>query len=44
MTWDESREGVTQFAQRLRTAAVALPETVPDERLLDRFTHSLAGC
>ena len=43
MAWDESGERVTQFAHWLRAAAVALPETIPKKRLLDRFTHSLTG-
>ena len=43
MEWEEGRETIGQFAQRLRTAAVALPDAVSDERLLDRFTQSPSG-
>ena len=43
MEWDEGTESISQLAHRLRAAAVALPERVSEERIIDLFTQSLSG-
>ena len=40
-TWREGREGLNQFAHRVRAAALALAEPVSDDTMLDRFIQSL---
>lgn len=44
MAWEERKEQLSAFAHHLRVAALALPEAVSDERLIDSFTQSLHGC
>lgn len=40
VTWRETKEMVSEFAGRVRTAALMLPNTIPDEIMLDRFVQS----
>lgn len=41
ISWHESKELVSEFAGRVRAAALMLPEAVPDEIMVDRFVQSL---
>lgn len=41
MAWKEGRESLNQFVHRVREAALALPEPVSDDTMLDRFIQSL---
>lgn len=42
MQWNKGKEEISQFAHHLRATAVALPERISDQKLLDRFTQSLS--
>ena len=41
IAWRETKETINEFAGRVRTAALMLRSTIPDEIMLDRFVQSL---
>ena len=41
IAWRETKETISEFAGCVRTAALMLPITIPDEIMLDRFVQSL---
>ena len=41
LRWRDGKETVNEFATRVRSAALALPERISDEVLVDRFVQSL---